>query len=169
MFDKEKIQSLVKLYEKSLDSHNELRLLLLRKILRIDFNKIDHRISELKTDDNTTELRLFSVDNEPFIYVYIEKELVEIQIGQGAQFLELTNLRTSEDVENFELSLQDVFYSSFSEEIVKKGGAVISAKYSVKLSGLNTNYHFSINFPTGIKKMIKKKEISQNVYAPWLV
>lgn len=166
-----KKQDLVELREElgsKMSKHNSIVKIVIDELTNVDFDRVDVQKSEIRTSKTCFELYLYSMIDNPFTYIYIENSTVEVQIGQGAQFLELTNLKDENDIFKFEQVIRDLFYSSFYEKLIYKGNSVVSARYSIYLDDYSKDYNFSIHFPLGLSNMFKKRKIIEHELKAWI-
>lgn len=166
-----KKQDLIEL-KKELDTNssrnNDIIKIVIDELNKVDFEIVDSNKSSIKIKETSFELYLHSTSDNPFIYIYAENSIVEVQIGQGAQFLALTNLADESDIAKFEQVIKDLFHSSFHETLFYKGDNVITAKYCVCLDNCTRDYKFSVHFPIGLNKVFKKKKVTEQLLSAWI-
>lgn len=154
--------------KKSYSSKMNIVNLVVDELLKVDLDAVNQEKSIIKIKENIFELYLYSKINRPFIYIYIESFTVEVQIGHGVQFLQLTDLNNSNDVNNFAQILNDLFYSNFKEKLVYKGKSIVSAEYEVKLNDINHVSRYSVHFSFGLDDLFKKKRKEEQILTSWL-
>lgn len=131
---------------------------------------IDETSSKLEFKHQNLDIRLISKDNlNCNIYFGIsDTSTVDIQIGEGGEYLYNQEMKDWSDITKLRNTLNDLFFNEISEALIRKNDKVAKATYVVpyNLKDQINYYRFSIQFK--LIFFVRKRDKVETKYPPWI-
>lgn len=111
---------------------NDILLVILNWILKIDLTKIDMEKSKFINQDYLFELNLYSKNElNCNFFILIENNIIDIQLNYGGEYLYLCKIESKNDLLKLDEVMSDIMYNDIVEKLIYCNEKVIQSIYTV--------------------------------------